>query len=423
MATIIIENPPLSKYSSARRDYFLYYSVILEDGEILENYDINSNSSWCEIENFNNYSVEIEIKGNLTQNERTATITIDIGTNLGYYNKEIKITQEKFSILPIYKDKIISITTDADFVNYKITDVNNNILFSGKSYVAPDTNIAQIKINDICANFLDSAFVEKKDTAYETNAVKDFYLFVNGELYYNCAFSNWWFPNEENNLILNNNIYLYVTSKPIKKIFDKRQYLVYSIQPLTTNSSTNYTIDVDLYLTDVDEFVSVFEPFNFQGKKGWVYFQKGDEDLKEYGDKVKILNDIYEYKDTCAKFCLYYSNAFGGWDSLLINGNNKRNDNIVSNTYTKEDNRKTKYLNEITTTWVLNTDWLTDDEASRMYHLLESTNVILHNLEDDTLTDVIIKNNSCEYKTFSNNGKKKFNYVIEVEETQRKIRK
>jgi hypothetical protein len=65
---------------------------------------------------------------------------------------------------------------------------------------------------------------------------------------------------------------------------------------------------------------------------------------------------------------------------------------------------------------------MTDDEASRMHHLLESTEVYLHNLEDDTIIPVNITNNSCEFKTFTNNGKKKFNYEIDVELARTKVR-
>ena len=147
---------------------------------------------------------------------------------------------------------------------------------------------------------------------------------------------------------------------------------------------------------------------------------------------INIIGDWFEVKDSCATHCLYYSNAYGGWDSLCINGNTKKTDNINGYTYTKKTdivlNPRTfqtkKYLNEIKSNWVLNTGWLTDDEASRMYHLLESTDVFLQDLNNpDVLIPINITNTQCEYKTFTNNGKKKINYVIEAQEANLKIRR
>jgi hypothetical protein len=125
---------------------------------------------------------------------------------------------------------------------------------------------------------------------------------------------------------------------------------------------------------------------------------------------------------------LYYVNGYGGWDSLLINGNNKKNDKITSSYYSKQFNNttidfgKTKFNNIITTSYTLYTDWFTDEEQSKLWHLLESTNVYLHNLETDRIEPCIITNTNCEYKTFTNNGKKKFYNTINVEIAQERIR-
>jgi hypothetical protein len=102
--------------------------------------------------------------------------------------------------------------------------------------------------------------------------------------------------------------------------------------------------------------------------------------------------------------------------------------NPVSDYYRKAINNTTKqfatkkYLNVINTSYKLYTDWLTDDEASRMHHLLESTEVYLHNLEDDTIIPVNLTNSTCEYKTFTNNARRKFYYEINAELAQQKIR-
>lgn len=78
-------------------------------------------------------------------------------------------------------------------------------------------------------------------------------------------------------------------------------------------------------------------------------------------------------------------------------------------------------MNEITSSWTLYTDDMSD--GSKMYHLLESTDVYLHNLKNDEIIPVVITDTNCEYKTYSNQGNKRFNYTINVEESKYKYRK
>lgn len=56
-----------------------------------------------------------------------------------------------------------------------------------------------------------------------------------------------------------------------------------------------------------------------------------------------------------------------------------------------------------------------------MYNLLESTQVYLHH-KGDAVVPVIIKNSECEYKTYTNQGKQKFYYTIDVEASKNKYR-
>jgi hypothetical protein len=137
----------------------------------------------------------------------------------------------------------------------------------------------------------------------------------------------------------------------------------------------------------------------------------------------------YVVKETCADYCLYYCNAYGGWDSLLIYGNSLKTDKINSHYYTKSfDNTKPdferkKYVNVITPKYTLYTDWFDDVQQSKMYHLLESTEVYLHNLNTNKIEPVNITNTTLDYKTFANNGKKKWYNKIDVEVAQDKIRR
>jgi hypothetical protein len=57
------------------------------------------------------------------------------------------------------------------------------------------------------------------------------------------------------------------------------------------------------------------------------------------------------------------------------------------------------------------------NDGSKMYHLFESTEVYLHNLNTNEITPVTITDSSCEYKTYANQGNKRFYYIINVEES------
>lgn len=140
---------------------------------------------------------------------------------------------------------------------------------------------------------------------------------------------------------------------------------------------------------------------------------------RNYSDVVAVQN--YVYKGTNKNYALYYVNAYGGWDSLAIRGNVTQTDKIQSQTYKNKTNGKVKYLNTITPSWQLYTDSMND--GSKMHHLLESTEVYLHNLETDEIIPVVITDSECVYKTYANQGNARFHYTINVEASNYKIRK
>jgi hypothetical protein len=147
-------------------------------------------------------------------------------------------------------------------------------------------------------------------------------------------------------------------------------------------------------------------------------------------EKIEIGNTIYHVVSECSRYVLYYVNAYGGWDSLLIEGNHSISDNLTRHTReTEYDNRSIQnrgvhnYVNEISKTMTLHTSWLSDDESSRMHHLLNSTNVFLGDLVTGQMIPVILTNTTTEYKTYKGNGGRLVNYAINVEFAQERIRR
>lgn len=421
MATITVKNVP--EFDASFRQFTLYYTITLESGEEINDVSVVSSSIWCNVKNstITNYSTKIELSENSALTSREANVTIEVDTSTGVYTSIVTIRQEEFKIYPIWANMPIRIETETKSIKYYIK-YNNEIIYSGKAYVIQDNDFVEIDISQICSSYLNSsmerAFNNPQDFN-EQDGFKRFGLYVNDEFYrgYNFYNSYSYQPNPE--YISYSNETFVKLSNPIRKFYDSRQYVIYSFFNVLENGNYNINFYFQKNITTHSSLSGAV-----RGRTLYTTLAKVPNGF----DTVQFFEEYIPIKNTCAKYCLYYQNALGGWDSFLINGNDKQTDKITSYKYIKNANNTTKdfgtkkYLNLITQTYKLYTDWLNDDEASRMFNLLESTEVYLHNLEDDSIIPVNITNNSCEYKTFSNNGKKKFYYTIDVELAQYRIR-
>lgn len=133
----------------------------------------------------------------------------------------------------------------------------------------------------------------------------------------------------------------------------------------------------------------------------------------------------YVLEDGCARYALYYLNAFGGWDSLLVRGNSLRADALDRATERMDyDNRGTMnrgakdYAVGITRGYTFHTLHMTDVQSERMHHLLESPDVYLHDLREDIIRPLLITGKDCEFKTFRANGGRLSQYTITAEVAQ-----
>ena len=425
MATITVTNSRLN-FDASSRKMFLTYTVSLDSGEVYQSITVVSNRQWCNVKNktVTVYQTEIELSNNRTLEARDAQVTITVTTSTGTYVQMAVIHQDEFKLYPIWANNVVRVETLLNSVKYEVR-YNSETIYSGKAYVIPNTNYVEIDMSKICSSYLSSSLegiIDAPANYNKLDSVKNFGLYINDNLegaymYYN---SYTYEPNPEYLEQLGGETML-MLSDPIRKVFDSKQYIVNSFLCALSSVSSSYGGYAYFY-NSKNERTEVFGSLSVG--VGYVTMMRVPEDavaFEMYGQKTPI-------KKTCCKYCLYYQNALGGWDSFLIDGNDKRTDKITSYNYIKaiDNNTKSfgtkKYMNTISTAYKLHTDWLNDDEASRMHHLLESTEVYLHNLEDDTVIPVNITNSSCEFKTFTNNGKKKFNYEINVELARTKVR-
>ena len=138
----------------------------------------------------------------------------------------------------------------------------------------------------------------------------------------------------------------------------------------------------------------------------------------------------YTTQVKCCQYALYYLNSYGGWDSFLIEGTAKKKD--AYNTFQTDkvyDNNlpefeADRYVNEVTTSYELNTHLLTDEESANLSkNLLGSVKVYLHDIPGGKVYPVLIDNKDTTYQTYQTNGRKLCQYKIQVTESQSKLRK
>ena len=334
---------------------------------------------------------------------------------------------------PIWKD-VYYTKYNTPILDYTIYNEDNIPIYKGKSIATPDSNDVTFNINKVCSNYLSSSLSED----------------INNRIEYINDYAKFFTIKEKNDSVAG--------EKPIAQyrfynnyLYDVEKGGIFISDPIRRrNNSTTTTVDVDLrqymvisayYKGDGSKEISVIETTAIGGSKIKSIVIDNTSQMVRFNRDSGLKNVVYYTRNnedksfsfnivnTCYDYCLYYVNAYGGWDSLLIDANVKKVDNIESKYYNRAFNNTTtqfekkKFTNVITPQYTLHTGWFNDDEQSRLYHLLESTEVYLHNLNTDEILPVNITNNTCEYKTFTNNGRKKFSNTINVEVAQTRIRK
>ena len=362
------------------------------------------------------FYLNFRYEGSVAINRLRYTFTV----NIDYAN----------TFFPVWQD-VYYTNPDMQQLTYDIYD-GDTIIYRGRSIAEPNMDGINFKINGICSSYLNSHLPE---------GIKEGYFALNN---YSKQFDIK--GNNTNNVYTTlgsyklHNSYAYQPTPnvflcdPIKRDrkyeyrfdIDRRQYFITSIF-----NTSNENISFDYYT--IGEEITATKQFTAIVDNTTQYLIIDRENYQD--NRVQFLriispkgNIVANIVDTCYEYCLYYVNAYGGWDSLLVDGNVKKVDKIESKYYNRAYNNNTtefekkKFTNVITPQYTLHTGWFNDDEQSRLYHLLESTEVYLHNLVTDKIEPVNITNTQCEYKTFTNNGRKKFNNTINVEVAQTKVR-
>lgn len=289
---------------------------------------------------------------------------------------------------PIWRDTHYN--TTASTANYRI-QLDGDTIYSGKAVKYPGAQYLKINLNKVCRNYLSSdiddlltAMPVNITRQYHNNEQRVFKLYVNNS---NVADYRFW-QDYSYDISATGNTNL---SRPING------HYVPGMMRLKTTRLTGSTIYTEGYIGN---------PSSSAGYFG-------------YTTQVK-----------CTPYVLYYLNSYGGWDAFVIEGNTVKRDDYTTYTTDQAFDNTTleyelnKYVQEVNTTYELNTNYLTDEQSENLAkNLIGSVKVYLQNVDEGWVKPVIITDNSATYQTYATNGRKLCQYKITVKESQSKLRK
>lgn len=325
--------------------------------------------------------------------------------------------------IPIWKDTQASYETLGDSQTFTIS-VDGKTIYNGRLVRKPGEIGLTTYVNRLVKDYLSAKidFERGPRTHSQDNYIREFTISpattagVSSYKFY-CDYGY-----EEGGVADNT---LSVISRPMSNVVDPRQILFCTFADLSENASNSVKArlrnGIRILAQSLTNKVQTFTLPLSQSMVGEII------DIVD-GMAGEVLAS-YEVRNTCAEYALYYLNAHGGYDHLLINGTTKRTDNIKRTEITRVvDNTTLKHgrsdvHTEITRTWRLNTGHLTDAQWAKTHHLLGSTHIFLHNLDSWEIVPVVIKANKADFNTYRNKGRRMSQLSIDVEESTKRERR
>lgn len=359
------------------------------------------------------------------------------------------------NIIPIYKDTIYTHTDD--IFEYDIYDINNNLIFSGKSvstdYGTPATvHVARLVENNISPKILYSN-ASIIDRLYDP--VKSYFLLSkSGIIMKSYKFIyDWTYETDSYNKPA-------IINVPIngRVSINKRCIFMALMTRAGTSDFVMRKYNNRTYWTDLGGYAKLNPQFPTPDARTMCLLSDiGDNEVNfasyinaiPLGKNEFVLSNADGTQESvtfegvdCDGVTLLYLNKKGGFDTFLFEGNTYKYDNYEKITY-KNDPRfvsngnigESVIYNSIYKSYTSTTGWLTDEQAERLVtHLLSSPTIYIYNniivVGGDVgpvnvnikkgLIPVKITDTRAEYKKFKN-GRKLIQYTIEYRECENKI--
>lgn len=283
-------------------------------------------------------------------------------------------------------------TTTASSASYYIT-LDGEKIFSGKAVKYPGAENLQINLDKICRNYLESDIAElltsmpgSTTSLSQPDSQRVFKLYVSGTNVNDYRFYQ---------------DYSYTTDKAV------------------TGSSINVSAPINGHYFPGMLKVRTLRTSNSTTTSVTTQGSASSSSGLGYTTQVK-----------CARYVLYYLNSYGGWDAFVIEGSGIKKDAMSSYQTDQVYDNKTlqfelnKYVNEIKTSYELNTGYLTDGQSDNLAkNLIGSVKVYLQDTIEGWVRPVVIDDKNVTYQTYQTNGRKLCQFKITVTESQSRLRK
>lgn len=356
--------------------------------------------------------INLNFAYNPTNFDREGVITIKGGNQIMDINVK-QTANVEYLEFPIWKDTKITLPEQS---LYRILD-GNDIIYQGRIYGT------EVYINRVLRSYVENTIQLSNDISFggvlqNNNSYKTF----NVQILKNDSFVDYYiirtyydysYKNNDNHLL----------SRPIFNYVDVRQIFL-----MTAFNSYK----------DAEQTLMIQNTNGQPHSPGFTRYFEIDKGIYTYLGYRLIENEIivdftgnekrFKVVNTCAKYAAYYLNQYGGWDSLLFIGKSTKDGatNEVSQYKADFDNTTinfstTDYQKVSSIRHKCNTNYMTDSQSKLVPQLLNSTQIYLHDLEENRIFPVIIKNTDYDIKQYFNNNRKLVNYQFEFEESQEHI--
>lgn len=285
---------------------------------------------------------------------------------------------------PIWKDTIVTLTSGATTgVAFRI-QTNGTTIYTGTCWPKPGTSVAKVKINDICADYLANVFpLEGTDKDCVSFSVQAYISNTWTTIYTTDFYRDWSYDRSRTP----------GSSAPCDPVLD----IVHPLQYLPLWSANGSYAWTDTLAGGTTSAGSASNAGNF-------YFR----DLSGVSNLASVAANGRTYKvaDLCGGYVLYYLNGFGGWDSLPVQGRTMRS--LALNRHTKEvmynndpaayARGRDNYVTEVDAEYLFNIGPLNSQQSARMWHLLGSTFVYVHDIEAGQIYPLLLTDTAHEIK-------------------------
>lgn len=324
---------------------------------------------------------------------------------------------------PIWKTMNIEIPIVTPFYSIKKGD---DLIFSGKVYAQKTDSVRSINVNDIIEDYTSDGIDITSSQRWQKTENEKVFTLATGvnetempDMFNLVVADDWSYSDRART---------YFTSDPICYTLDSRQYFIFSVQNKYGDTLPSYSYQTDTMSVDGVETGD----YKVVSDESYTQIIKDISNLKTI-DITEMNNvDDTRYFKVCTtknKYCLYYKNLYGGYDSILLNPTSQLSASITDNTLTTDydttvlNHYKRSYSKTIQNKWTLKTNLLNDTQSEKMRHIYTSNQMWLHNLETGRLYAVNPVDKTFTEKTFKSNKHKPLSYTITVEEAYTKDRR